>query len=203
MQRHTASGNARGWFCASGVGYNKPQRQPHISVAFARSRRPHYFVIVAGPPVEWEECVNFVAMCQCAPPASRSCLPRRRPSTLARVLFRRCGYRRCLSPSRSRFRRRVYARVRVFAASISFARRERAAGLFDNRSASILIQTATKTIPTTRRSHKITPIAVPSTVPEKCTVLVVLSGNVFLKIPGANYHHLPFVPNSWVADLLS
>lgn len=139
-------------------------------------------------------------MCQCAPPASRSCLsstpihPRTRPFPPLRipmvslslpVSFPAACVRACA----------CFCGIYLFCSA-------RAAGLFDNRSASILIQTATKTIPTTRRSRKITPIAVPSTVPEKCTVLVVLSGNVFLKIPGANYHHLPFISNSCIANLL-
>lgn len=31
--------------------------------AFGWWRGPHYFMIVASLPVEWEECVNFMAIC--------------------------------------------------------------------------------------------------------------------------------------------
>jgi len=132
--------------------------------------RAGHIISWLSPGRRWSE-KNVLILWRCVnvhPPVSRSYLCRH-PSILTRVLFHRCGYQ-CLSLFLSLSRSGsfvfslnlvfdVYARVRVFATSISFARRE-PTRLFDNRSASILIQTATKTIPSTRRSRKITPIAV-------------------------------------------
>lgn len=88
------------------------------------------------------------------------------PSPSRVVLLCRCGYRRSLSLSFTRLYLsvsiifHVYAGARVCFCSIHlFRSAKEQSGSFDNRSASILIQTATKTTLSTRQSYKITPIA--------------------------------------------
>lgn len=99
-------------------------------------------------------------------PASVDALPPSRASFSAR-----CGYRRCLRHSRGPRFRRARACARVFLRPFYLFCSARTAGLLDNRSASILIQTATKTIPSTRRSRKIMPIAVIYRLCGTCKVL--------------------------------